>query len=181
MSRTKDENDDLNEEIRECNNFAPTIAVDIHNNAGGGDGAECYYHHGGGTGKVLAENILAEIVKIGQNSRGAKTRKNSSGADYYGFIRMTNAPAVIVECAFVDNAKDIQIINTAEKQRAMGIALAKAILRTLGIEYKEEVISNTLYRVQVGAFRNEAYANAYLEKVKAAGFPDAFIVKSKGA
>lgn len=181
MSRTKDENDDLNEEIRECNAFNPNLAVDIHNNAGGGDGAECYYHHGGGTGKVLAENILAEIVAIGQNSRGAKTRKNSSGNDYYGFIRMTNAPAVIVECAFVDNAKDIQIIDTAAEQQAMGVALAKGILKTLGIEYKEEVISNTLYRVQVGAFRNESYANAYLEKVKAAGFPDAFIVKSKGA
>ena len=38
MSRTKDENDDLNEEARECNAYAPDLAVDIHNNAGGGDG-----------------------------------------------------------------------------------------------------------------------------------------------
>ena len=138
MSRTKDENDDLNEEIRECNAFNPDLAVDIHNNAGGGDGAEVYYHHKGGTGKTLAENILAEVVAIGQNSRGAKIRKNSSGDDYYGFIRLTNAPAVIVECAFIDNAADIKIIDTESERKAMGIALAKGILKTLGIAYKAQ-------------------------------------------
>ena len=133
MSRTVDENDSLTEEIRECNAFAPDYAVDIHNNAGGGDGAEAFYHHGGGKGKTLADNVLAAIVAIGQNSRGAKTRKNSSGRDYYGFIRETACPAIIVECAFVDNATDIQIIDTEEECAAMGVAIAKGILSTLGI------------------------------------------------
>lgn len=136
MSRTKDEQDDLNEEVRECNAFKPDLAVDIHINAGGGDGAEAFYHYGGGVSKTLANNILAEIVKIGQNSRGAKIRKNAQGKDYYGFIRMTNAPAVIVECAFIDTKKDIAIIDTAAEQKAMGIAIAKGILKTLGITYK---------------------------------------------
>lgn len=175
MSRTKDENDDLNEEIRECNAFNPDLALDIHNNAGGGDGAEAYHHHGGGTGKTLAVNILDEIVKIGQNSRGAKIRKNANGDDYYGFIRMTNAPAVIVECAFVDNAKDIQIIDTEAERKAMGVALAKGILKTLGIAYKEQETQKTLYRVQVGAFYNKAYAEDMLKKLKADGY-DGFIV-----
>lgn len=149
MSRTKDENDDLPEEIRECNAFDPDIALDIHNNAGGGDGAEAYHHHGGGTGKVLAENILAEIVKIGQNSRGAKIRKNANGDDYYGWIRLVNKPSVIVECAFVDNAKDIQIIDTAAEQKAMGIALAKGILKTLGIAYQQPQTAPTEKRMTV--------------------------------
>ena len=86
--------------------------------------------------KILEK--LKEIKAIGQNSRGAKIKKNSSGNDYFGFIRLTNAPAVIVECAFVDNAKDIQIIDTATEQKAMGVAIAKGILKTLGITYKEE-------------------------------------------
>lgn len=142
MSRTKDENDDLNEEIRECNAYAPDLAIDIHNNAGGGDGVEAFYHYKGGISKTLAENVLAEIVKIGQNSRGAKTRKGADGRDYYGFIRMTNAPAVIVECAFVDNKTDIKIIDTAAEQKKMGIAVAKGILKTLGIKYIEKAVSS---------------------------------------
>lgn len=131
MSRTKDESDPVGEEIKECNAYAPDLAVDIHNNAGGGDGAEVYYHYGGGTGKVLAENILAQIVKAGQNSRGAKIRKNSKGKDYYGFIRQTACPAVIVECAFVDNAADLKILSSNAKKKKMGQAIAKGILKTL--------------------------------------------------
>lgn len=138
MSRYKDENDTLNEEIKECNAYNPDLATDIHNNAGGGDGAEAFYHHGGGKGKTLAENILAEIVAIGQNSRGAKTKKNSAGKDYFGFIRETKCPAVIVECAFVDNAKDMEILDTEAECEAMGVAVAKGHLRTLGIPFVEE-------------------------------------------
>ena len=133
MSRVKDENDDLNQEARESNAFGPDLTVSIHNNAGGGDGVEAWYSIVGGLGKTCAENILAEVVKIGQNSRGAKTKKGSGGKDYYGFIRQTKAPAVIVECAFIDNARDIQIINTEPKRVIMGEAIAKGILKTLGI------------------------------------------------
>ncbi len=134
MSRTTDENDTLTEEIRECNAYGPDLAIDIHNNAGGGDGVEAYYYSGGGLSKTLAENVLAEIVKLGQNSRGAKTRLYN-GYDYYGFIRETFAPAVIVECAFVDNREDMKIIDTEAEQKKMGVAVAKGILKTLGIEY----------------------------------------------
>ena len=120
MSRTKDENDSLTDEIKECNAFKPDLAIDIHNNAGGGDGAEAYYHYKGGASKTLADNVLCEIVNIGQNSRGAKIKTNAAGQDYYGFIRQTAAPAVIVETAFVDNQNDIKIIDTLAERVVMG-------------------------------------------------------------
>lgn len=174
MSRAKDENDTLSEEIKECNAFAPDLAVDIHNNAGGGDGAEAFYHYGGGKSKTLADNILSEIVKVGQNSRGAKIRKNSNGKDYYGFIRETSCPAVIVECAFVDNASDLKILATESDRQKVGQAIAKGILKTLGVEIQSE--RGTLYRVQVGAYLLKSNAEAMQKKIKAVGF-DAFIVK----
>ena len=175
MSRTKDENDDLTQEIKECNAFNPDFAIDIHNNAGGGDGAEIYHGHADKRDDILAANVLAAIQAIGQNSRGLKTRKNSSGGDYYGFIRQINAPSIIVECAFVDNKKDIQIIDTAAEQKAMGVAIAKGILKTLGITYKEQASANTLWRVQVGAYSVRDNAIAMQKKLKSAGF-DAIIV-----
>ena len=138
MSKTKDENDDVTERIRECNAFLPDLALDVHNNAGGGDGAEAYYHFGGGTSKTLATNVLAEIVKIGQNSRGTKIKKGSDGRDYFAFIRETVAPAIIIECAFLDNKTDVKIVDTATEQAKMGEAVAKGILKTLGIAYKAE-------------------------------------------
>jgi N-acetylmuramoyl-L-alanine amidase len=174
MSREKDENDPIGEEIKECNAYAPDLAVDIHNNAGGGDGGEVFHSHLGGKGKTLAENILAEIIKTGQNSRGFKTRVNSQGKDYYGFIRQTSCPAVIVECAFVDNTSDLKILATESQRKAMGVAIAKGILKTLGVEIQAD--RGTLYRVQVGAYLVKANAEAMQRKIKAVGF-DAFIVK----
>lgn len=138
MSRTKDENDPVADEVKECNKYNPDYAVEIHNNAGGGDGVEIYHHYGGGKGKTLAENIIKEVIAIGQNSRGLKTKKNSSGKDYFSWIRDTNAPACLVECAFVDNKKDIAIIDTAAEQKKMGIAIAKGVLKTLGIKWVAE-------------------------------------------
>ena len=173
MSRTKDENDPIGDEVKECNAYAPDLAVDIHNNAGGGDGGEVFYHHGGGKGKTLAENILAEIVKVGQNSRGIKTRVNSQGKDYYAFIRNTSCPAVIVECAFVDNSTDLQILSTESQRKAMGEAIARGILKTLGVEIQSE---SGHWKVQVGAYLYRENAEAMHRKLKAVGF-DAFIVK----
>ena len=175
MSRHKDENDTISDEIKECNNFKPDFAIDIHNNAGGGDGAECFYHHKGGKGKTLAENVLAEIVKTGQNSRGIKTRVNSSGKDYYAFIRETTAPVIIIECAFIDNNTDIKILDTQQKQSAMGVAIAKGILRTLGIPF---TMTSDIYRVQVGAFELKSNAIILQNKLKSLGY-DALVVDTK--
>lgn len=157
MSRTKDENDPLAEEIKECNAFNPALAVDIHNNAGGGDGAEAFYHYKGGTSKTLADNVLAEIVNIGQNSRGAKIKTNAQGRDFFGFIRETVPPAIIIECAFVDNKTDMQIIDTEAEQKAMGKAIAKGILKTLGIAYVEPkpVVDTSKYEAEIKSLKEK--------------------------
>jgi N-acetylmuramoyl-L-alanine amidase len=143
MSRTKDENDPVAEEVKECNAFGPDLAVDVHNNAGGGDGFEVIASVTGGVSRTLAENIEGEVKKIGQNSRGIKTRKNSRGTDYFAFIRGTKCPAVIVEGVFVDNAEDAKIADTMAKQKAFGVAYAKGILKTLGIQAVEKPDTST--------------------------------------
>jgi N-acetylmuramoyl-L-alanine amidase len=177
MSRTRDEDDPVSQEVAECNSFAPDLAVDIHNNAGGGDGVEAYYSRVGGTGKKLAENILAEIVKLGQKSRGSKIRTNSNGSDYYAFIRGTKAPAVIVEPAFLDSA-DVTLVDTEAERTQVGKAIAHGILKTLGVTTKNEpTAASVLYRVQVGAYHSKANAEAQKKRLQAAGF-DAVIIKA---
>lgn len=176
MSREKDEDDKTS--VEECNAFNPDYAIDIHNNAGGGDGCEIYHHYGGGKSKTLAQNVLDAIVALGQNSRGLKVKRNALGKDYYSFIRNTKGPAIIVECAFLDNSKDVQIIDTAIEQKDMGIAIAKGILKELGITWKEEkktTASKKTYKVQVGAYTVKANAEAMVKKLKADGY-DAIIV-----
>ena len=136
MSRTKDENDTVSQEVAECNAYAPDLAIDVHNNSGGGDGFEVFHTIHGGTGKTLAQNIEKHVKAMGQNSRGVKTRQGTSG-DYYAFIRETVAPAVICEGVFVDTKADAAQADTLTEQQAFGVAYAKGILDTLGIPYDE--------------------------------------------
>ena len=180
MSRTTDENDPITDEINECNAFEPDLAIDVHSNSGRGDGFEAFYHYNGGLSKDLAENIEDEVKKIGQNSRGCRTRLNSSGKDYYAFIRETICPAVICEGFFVDNETDVKIADTIEEQKNFGVTYAKGILRTLGIYIKEnssqpEEDKKAKYYVQVGAYSSKENAEKQLQKAKDAGFTDAFI------
>jgi N-acetylmuramoyl-L-alanine amidase len=161
MSRTTDEEDTLRQEINECNAFDPDLAVDMHHNAGKGDGVEVFHSVVGGTGKELAKKIHDEIVALGQNSRGVKTRKEDNGSDWYGFIRETKAPAVIVEYAFLDNDKDVQFVDTEAEQKANGVATAKGILKQLGIAYVPET-EEADKQIVLGEFKTLREADDYL-------------------
>ena len=136
-SRMIDENDPVRSEVLEANYSKADIAVSFHTNAGGGDGSETYYYTSSNKGKQLAELCEKHVKAIGQNSRGIK-----SGNHLY-FVKRTIMPAVLCECAFVDNDNDNNIIDTTDKQKAFGVAYAKAILEYFGITYVENK-SNTI-------------------------------------
>lgn len=137
LSRSEDTKTYLATTCPMVNKFNPAYAISLHHNSGGGDGSEVFYHYGGGKGKELALAIIEELKAIGQNTRGAKTKKNANGKDYYMFIRETTPPAVVVEVAFLDT-KDHEFVDTEEEQKRNGVAIAKAVLKKLGIEWKPE-------------------------------------------
>ena len=139
LSRTADEDDLLQEELREAKAFAPDLAVEIHNNAGGGDGFEVYVQTGiyKEQSRKLAGLMEDQVKQIGQNSRGIKTRLMATGQDYFGWLRLNQCPAVLCEGAFLDS-KDREILSTHKKQQAFGQAYAKAVLDYLGIPYQDK-------------------------------------------
>ncbi len=176
MSRETDASEDVAKRIKECNACNPDLAVDLHLNAGGGDGAEAYHYSGGGTSKTLAKNIMQSIKEeTGQNLRigdsgkkdGLKTKLNSQGKDYFGFIRQTVCPAVIVEHAFLDNKTDVKIVDTAAELKAMGVADAKGILKTLGITWKAP--EQPVYNVTVSKL-TKTKADALVAQLKKDGY-----------
>ena len=174
ISRTKDENDPLPEEIAEANAFMPDIAVECHNNAGGGKGFEVYRQTNAYAIKsaILANIIENHVLAIGQNSRGVKTKLNTSGTDYFGWLRQVNCPAVLCEGAFLDNTADADMINTTAKQQAFGVAYAKGVLEYLEISWKpvhdEQQAANIIYGVmkQVIALSDEEAAKKYAAEMQ---------------
>ena len=159
-SRSKDENDPVEQEVKEANSSGADIAFSFHINAGGGDGFEVYYHNTSSKGKKLAELCEKHVKALGQNSRGLKS------GDHLHFVKKTIMPAVLVESFFIDNAKDKSIGDELSEQMSFGIAYAKAILECLGVSYKPTKV----YRVQVGAYSSKTNAEVMKKKLKSAGF-----------
>ena len=183
ISRTREEDDPLSEEIREANAFKPDIAVEVHNNAGGGDGFEVYCQTNGYKvqSMKLAQCIEARVKESGQKSRGLKTKLNESGTDYFGWCRQVQCPAVLCEGFFVDNATDSTDYNTAAKQQAYGKIYAMGVLDYLGIKYnpqtggasddkKTESPQDSIYTVQVGAFADRVNAASMQNKLSGMGY-----------
>ena len=177
ISRTIDENDPVSEEIKEANAFKPDLAVEVHNNAGRGDGFEVFVQTNqyAAKSRACAEAIEAEVKAIGQKSRGIKTYG-------YWWTNGVKAPAVLLEGFFVDNWNDAKDFDTVAEQKKLGQAYARGVLKYLGIDpaaapAKPQTV--TTYTVQASAvYQDKAAADAALAKVKALGFSASITAKA---
>ena len=130
-----------------------SVYVSIHNNAGGGNGAEVYYPNQNynasvsAAGKSLAQKILDNLVKLGLKDRGIKIRNSEDGttyadgslADYYAVIKnckKAGIPAIIIEHAFVDSSDAANFLNSDAKLKKLGVADATGIAQYFGLKKK---------------------------------------------
>ena len=118
----------LTEIANDANSWGADLVISNHFNAGKGDGYEAlvYSEKRRDLGKIFENYVKA----VGQNSRGVKLRPD------LGILRLTNAPAVLNEGAFVDNWDDIQEWNDDAELKVLGIAYAKAAAEYLALPKK---------------------------------------------
>lgn len=148
MTRDSDETLMPNERVRRANNAFDddVILISNHINAGGGSGAEVIYALR--DKDTLANKILNNISRTGQDIRSAFQRRSSSNPskDYYFILRDTpNLESVIVEYGFLDNSSDANDLKNNYKVYTK--AVVDAILDYKGISNKS---SNNTYIVKSG-------------------------------
>ncbi len=104
-------------------------------------GAQVYYYKPGGNGQRLADDIFGFLSEV----TPTEDIGLSDGSAMYGGLgfyelRRTRMPAVIVMVGFHDNPLDADFIidNTYE----IGVAIAKGILKYLGVPYNEDTPEN---------------------------------------
>ena len=185
MSRYIDEDDRLEEEIREANAYKPDLAVEVHTNAGGGHGFEIYRQTSTAyedQSKRLAEEITTAVKAMGapMRSPAIRTKLMSNGSDWFGWLREVQAPAVLCEGFFLDSAIDRMYYDSPEKLQALGVAYARGVLAYLGIKYNPDtgVTGNKIYKIQAGAFGTLSNAVDYVDRLSECGFP-AFIIEEE--
>lgn len=119
-------NDVLTKIVKKCNAHDVDLDVSIHFNAGVNDksgngyttGTECYIYSPTSQSQDEALRICENISKLGFKNRGVKVDKTLY------VLKKTKAPAVLVECCFVDDADDVRLYNT----ETMATAIASGIV-----------------------------------------------------
>ena len=128
----KDLNDSLSKRVANANRQYLDLFLSIHLNSGGGTGVETYCVAKGGKAEQYANKIQNAMVKLGYKDRGAKT------ANFY-VLRKTNAPAVLVECGFVDSKEDCNLYNPDKIAGALVEAIAGETVKPQGQPYRQRL------------------------------------------
>ncbi|MBD5554867.1 MAG: N-acetylmuramoyl-L-alanine amidase [Roseburia sp.] len=182
--------DVLTKIVTACNLHNADLDVSIHFNAGAGDatgngkttGVETYIYSADSKAKPYAEKICSAIAELGFKNRGVKTN-----AELY-FLRKTKAPAMLIECCFVDDKDDVELYDYKSMADAIVFGITGQTAQPLqnvtaapdaSASGAETTVGTKreLYRVQVGAYSVKDNADRMQTRLKKAGF-DAIIVKA---
>ena len=119
------QSDVLNKIVKMCNAHKVDLDISFHFNSGAVDkkgngrttGTEVLIFKIGAEPEKVAKNIAKEIAKLGFANRGVKARP-----DLY-VLNSTKAPAMLIECCFVDDADDVKIYSAKKMAQAIVIGI----------------------------------------------------------
>lgn len=166
------------------------ITVSVHFNASTGSGQK--FDNAAGVGIYIHDkyaeqsedlaNVVLKHLVMGtkQNNRGITPQALA----LCNCRTMKTKASILCELAFMTNEKEAQELMANEDFCHEAAAeIAQAVCEYSGVEYiKAETISSSkpFYRVQTGAFKLFSNADAYCEKIKKAGFKDAYVKYGSG-
>ena len=91
-------------------------------------GAQVFYSKNDQQSKIIAECIQSSIVEKLQNENTRKIKP--SGTEIY-LLYHAKTPAVMVECGFLSNPGEAQLLNDERYQKKMAVSIADGVLKYL--------------------------------------------------
>lgn len=117
---------DMRERCRIIEEEKADMLISIHQNSYTDPdvkGAQVFYYTHSAEGKKLAESIQNSIKEIASPDNNRVSKSNN---DYYMLLH-TSCPAVIVECGFLSNPGEAELLNSKDYQKLIVSAIRKGI------------------------------------------------------
>lgn len=117
--------DDLKERVRIINEEQPVLTVSVHQNSYKGSevrGPQVFYYTDSDAGRSAARILQAELNQIDP----AYSREEKGNNSYY-ILKNAKVPVVIVECGFLSNAKEADLLISDEYQDMVAGAVAEGV------------------------------------------------------
>lgn len=140
--------DSLKLRVDKANKQKLDLFISLHFNAynKSANGTEIWVYSYNDFIRPIANRILLNFKEIGYNNRGLKLSKNAPNKGLY-VVDKTKAPAMLIECCFIDNKNDMDKYNARE----MAIAIYEGVTN-------RKYIQDKYYRVLVGSYKNKENA-----------------------
>lgn len=111
----------------------PVFTISIHQNSytdASVSGAQCFYFGQSEEGKILAQTLQ----KIFQEEEKASSSRQAKANETYYLLKRSASPTVIVECGFLSNPGEAELLITEDYQQEMAQLIKKGIMCYLGDE-----------------------------------------------
>lgn len=116
---------DMKARVEKINKTAPILAVSIHQNSyhqEGVKGAQVFYYSHSEEGKRAAELMQKALLALNtENNRKAKAN------DTYYLLKRTEATTIIVECGFLSNWEEAELLSDEAYQEKTAEAIVEGI------------------------------------------------------
>lgn len=175
----------LNLIVQKANSQSLDLFLSIHFNAsnGQGNGTECWIYSYNDITKAIGDRICSNFANMGFKNRGVKLSKNAPSGGL-AVVDNTKAPAILVECCFIDNQSDMSKYDA----KKFGKAIVEGILNISINEPQDTPTAppssntTTYYRVVTNSYTIRSYAEKEMNDLKKLGysaFLDAFKKNNK--
>jgi N-acetylmuramoyl-L-alanine amidase len=127
-SDSNKKNADLKARVDMIHSNKADLAISIHQNSFTEEyvkGAQVFYYSESQQGKKLAEIIQTQIV---ESMKDGNHRKAKSNNNYY-MLTKTNCPLVIVECGYLSNIREAELLTNEDYQEKVAWGIHLGILQ----------------------------------------------------
>ncbi|HHV09399.1 MAG TPA: N-acetylmuramoyl-L-alanine amidase [Clostridiales bacterium] len=130
---------DMKRRVSIINSSGALIAVSIHQNSftqESSRGAQVFYYQNSEKGQILAEMIQDSIKGYIKDGNHRLAKANSS----YYLLRYSNCPLVIVECGFLSNRAEAELLCTDAYQDKMAWAIHLGIIEYINSNIADNAV-----------------------------------------
>lgn len=146
-SATNKKVDDMQKRCRIIEDATPLFTVSIHQNSYPSSeisGAQVFYYTQSQKGKELAECIQAELIR----QLAPANRRQAKANDSYYLLKKTSSPTVIVECGFLSNPTEADLLCDPDYQDLVVSAIYSGIRAYLDAEYPQASTKELLFSTE---------------------------------
>ena len=121
---------DLRKRVEIINESNAELTISIHQNSFGQEsskGAQVFYHASSTEGKILADTMQEQIKETIADGNHRVAKENNS----YYLLKKTEKPIIIIECGFLSNAAEAELLLQEDYQDKMAKAIKQGVKKYL--------------------------------------------------